>query len=387
MPAQWLDKVTRQGSGNMSCLCTSSNPHCNIMPVVGPLSCRCMSSKLQEMHQQCLSEGAASDASRTQRLVAQCCLASFLSFLSFAASASSSSTTHSNIGNSHFLPSMDLSAALLAAVQGNKLAWVVPWMTHYLRFLADDSFAQSSGALQQLLPQLHSLHTTPMLLPSHPGFGPVELCVRCVLDDHLERVQEMQLNGEPPDASWTEALQEMQGVGGEPGRLSGDSRLMQLCCPTLEAARQALQVICTRRNLSSLDKQMQTCVCSIVRKQKAAVFVLQHLPVALSTRVRLAAANASHIACEKLSFTGRSSLKLQPLSQLLAWQPPDALSLSLQANLLEAPTMDNQAALSKKCCWHLGILCTCCANLNACVLASCTGQCLDQCWVVGQEGR
>ena len=204
-----------------------------------------MTSKLQEMHQQCLAETAASDASRTQRLVAQCCLASFVSFLTFAAAGSTGNSSNSSLGEdtgNQFQPGISLSAALLAAVRNSKTAWVVPWVTQYLRFLSHDSFSQTAQPVQQTLQQLRALHTSQILLPEHPAFGPLQLCLRCVLDTHFEHAQEIELCEVETDDSWQEAVTSMEQVASEAGRLSGDSRYMQLCCPALEHARQALQV-------------------------------------------------------------------------------------------------------------------------------------------------
>ena len=209
---------------------------------------RCMTAKLQQMQQQCLAETAASDASRTQRLVAQCCLASFISFLTFTTAAGSSTGTDSFLdahsSNSHFRPAINLSAALLAAVKTNKLAWVVPWVTHYTQFLGHDSFAHSSSYMQQLLRQLRALHALPMLLPEHPNFGLMQLCLRCVLDDHLEQAQEIEVSEVELEGEWQAAVAQLEQLSAEGGRLSGDSRYMQLCCPALEGAHQALQVSC-----------------------------------------------------------------------------------------------------------------------------------------------
>ena len=205
-----------------------------------------MTAKLQQMQQQCLADSAASDASRTQRLVAQCCLASFISFLTFATAADTNNSTDSFLdadsSNDHFRPALDLSAALLAAVKTNKLAWVVPWVVHCLQFLGRDSFAHSSSYMQQLMRQLQALHVLPMLLPEHPGFGPMQLCLRCVLDDHLEQAQEIEVSETELGEDWQAAVSQLEQLSAEGGRLSGDSRYMQLCCPALESARQALQV-------------------------------------------------------------------------------------------------------------------------------------------------
>lgn len=192
-----------------------------------------------------MTETSASDASQTQRLVAQCCLASFISFFTFTAARSSGSNSFHDDSNtnSQFTPAVDLSAALLAAVVSNKLAWVVPWVTQYLRFLTHDSFTHDSNSVQQLLRQLQDLRTLPMLLPEHPDFGPTQLCLRCALDDQLEQVQEIELQDKAEiDAAWQEAVAALAQQPAEKQRLSGDSRYMQLCCPALEGARQALQV-------------------------------------------------------------------------------------------------------------------------------------------------
>ena len=199
-----------------------------------------MNARLQKMHQSSLQEAAASDRARSERLVSQCCLASFLSFLTFSVHAGSTASD-ANGCHSHFRPATDLNAALFAATLAKSLEWVVPWVVQYVRFASQDFDAQQSCCMQQLLQRLHSIQSCTALLPGCAQFGGVASCLRCVLDDHLEQSADIQRNAGQSDAAWLSALQ-----GWNAADLRGsvsDARYLQLCCPLLEQARQAIQVM------------------------------------------------------------------------------------------------------------------------------------------------
>ena len=199
-----------------------------------------MNARLQKMHHSCLQEAAASDRARSERLVSQCCLASFLSFLTFSVHAGSTASD-SNGCHSHFRPATDLNAALYAAALAKSLEWVVPWVVQYVRFASQDSDAQQSCCIQQLLQRLHSIQSCTALLPGSPQFGGVASCLRCVLDDHLEQSADIERTAGEADAAWLPALQSWNTAD-----LRGsifDARYLQLCCPLLEQARQAIQVM------------------------------------------------------------------------------------------------------------------------------------------------
>ena len=146
-----------------------------------------MSARLQQMQQSALTDTSTSERARSERLVAQCCLASCLSLLTFTVHASS--TSHdTDSSQSQYSPAVDLSGALHAALLSRSLEWVLPWVAHYLRFLGHDPAAHTSCHVQQVLRQLQALHSCSALRPCSSGFGPVALCLRSVLDDHLEQV-------------------------------------------------------------------------------------------------------------------------------------------------------------------------------------------------------
>ena len=197
-----------------------------------------MNARLQKMHQSSLMEAAASDRARSERLVSQCCLASFLSFLTFSVHAGSTASH----ANACFQPPTDLNAALYAAALGKSLEWVVPWVVQYVRFACQDSDAQHSCCIQQLVQQLQSIQSCKALLPGSAQFGPVASCLRCVLDDHLEQSAEIDRTDSEADAAWLSALQDWESTAELQGPVS-DARYLQLCCPLLEQARQAIQVI------------------------------------------------------------------------------------------------------------------------------------------------
>lgn len=200
-----------------------------------------MAARLQQMHESTVSGTTASDRALGERLVSQCCLASFLSFLTFTFT-SSSSLHHGDGGESQYRPAVDLSATLHAALQSSSLEWVLPWITQYLRFLSHDPFAHSSDHIQQVLCKLQSLHRCTALLPQSRAFGPVALCMRCVLDDHLEQVAGVEMLNTVCDEAW-QALVQTWGETADLRRPVLDPRCIQLCCPLLEHARQAVQVM------------------------------------------------------------------------------------------------------------------------------------------------
>ena len=190
-----------------------------------------MTKCLREMHHSSLHEPAASNRARSERLVAQCCLAAFLSFLTFTAHASSGTTEGiGSTASSTFQPIMDLSAALYAGALAKRLEWVVPWVVQYVRFVGQDSEAQQSSSIRQALQRLHSIQSCRVLLPSCSHFGPVASCLRCVLDDMNEDTAWLTALH-----TWEEAAQMLQPIW--------DARYLQLCCPLLEHGRQAIQVL------------------------------------------------------------------------------------------------------------------------------------------------
>lgn len=195
--------------------------------------------RLQQMQQSSLHE--SSDRARSERLVSQCCLASFLSYLTFTVHAGSAASD-GIAGHSHFQPMTDLNAALYAAAVANSLQWVVPWVVQYVRFVSQDCDAQQSTCIQQVLHRLRSIQCCSALLPDCARFGPVALCLRCVLDDHLEHVAAIELDHPKADAAWLSALQDWE-IAADLQRPVVDTRFFHLCCPLLEQARQAIQVI------------------------------------------------------------------------------------------------------------------------------------------------
>ncbi|KAL3158178.1 hypothetical protein ABBQ32_011767 [Trebouxia sp. C0010 RCD-2024] len=199
----------------------------------------CMNARLQRMHQSSLTEAAASDRAKSERLVSQCCLASFLSFFTFSVHAGSPPSDASAC-HAHFQPGTDLSAALYAAALAKSLEWVVPWVVHYVRFASQDSDAEQSCCIQQLLQQLSSIKSCKALLPKSAQFGAVASCLRCVLDDHLEQSAEIERSVSEADAAWLSALQDWESTAQLQGPVL-DARYLHLCCPLLEQARQAIQ--------------------------------------------------------------------------------------------------------------------------------------------------
>ena len=202
-------------------------------------ACRCMNLRLQQMHRSSLHE--SSDRARSERVVSQCCLASFLSYLTFTVHAGSRASD-GNAAHSHFQPITDLNAALYAAAVGNSLQWVVPWVVQYVRFVSQDCNAQQSTCIQQVLHRLLSIQRCKALLPDSARFGPVALCLRCMLDDHLEHVGDVELDDPNADTAWLSALQDWESTA-DLQRPVIDARFLHLCCPLLEQARQAIQVM------------------------------------------------------------------------------------------------------------------------------------------------
>lgn len=208
-----------------------------------------MNARLQRMHQSSLTEAAASDRAKSERLVSQCCLASFLSFFTFSVHAGSPPSDASAC-HAHFQPGTDLSAALYAAALAKSLEWVVPWVVHYVRFASQDSDAEQSCCIQQLLQQLSSIKSCKALLPKSAQFGAVASCLRCVLDDHLEQSAEIERSVSEADAAWLSALQDWESTAQLQGPVL-DARYLHLCCPLLEQARQAIQVKLLDHSLST----------------------------------------------------------------------------------------------------------------------------------------
>lgn len=200
-----------------------------------------MGARLQQMQQATSDEPPASDRARIERLVSQCCLASFLSFLTFTANATSGEGGSGGDSQYQYQPPADLDAALHAALLGGYLEWVLPWVTQYLRFLTHDPCAHSSHRFQQVLLRLRSLHSCKALLPQSAAFGPVALCLRSLLDGHLEQVVQIEIVESALGEAWSAALQFWEETA-DLKRPGLDVRYMQLCCPALEHARQAVQV-------------------------------------------------------------------------------------------------------------------------------------------------
>ena len=200
-----------------------------------------MRARLQQMHQSALTDSATSDRLRSERLVSQCCIASFLSLLTFTGSCGISQP-HDSSSNSHFCPIPELYTALQAALHSNIVEWVVPWIVQYLRFLSHDVDSQHSSQVQQVLGCLRSLQSCAILLPQSAKFGPMALCLRTVLDEHLEQMAEVEIMPEVMlGGDWLKALDSWQAAV-KLSRSVLDVRYMQLCCPLLEHARQAVQV-------------------------------------------------------------------------------------------------------------------------------------------------
>ena len=202
-----------------------------------------MNALLQQMHQSSLHEAAASHRVRSERLVSQCCLASFLSYLTFTLHAGTSPSNSNHGSSSQMQPGTDLKTALHAAAVGNSLEWVIPWVVQYVRFVSQDSAAQQSAYIQQVLQRLLNVQRCKALLTGSPQFGPVAACLRCILDDHLERSAEVEFAEVEveADADWLGALQGWESIA-DLRRSVLDARYLQLCCPLLEQARQAIQV-------------------------------------------------------------------------------------------------------------------------------------------------
>ncbi|KAA6417830.1 MAG: hypothetical protein FRX49_12186 [Trebouxia sp. A1-2] len=201
----------------------------------------CMGARLQQMQQSAVTDATASHRAKSERLVSQCCLASFLSFLTFAVSASSSQhDIGMMIGESQYQPAVDLNAVLHAALLSNSLEWGLPWVVQYLRFLSLDPHACSSENVQQVLHKLESLHRCTVLLPQSAAFGPAALCLRSVLDDHLEQIADIEVTQAASDDAW-QALVKTWSEAADLRQPVVDPRYMQLCCPLLEHARQAVQ--------------------------------------------------------------------------------------------------------------------------------------------------
>ncbi len=231
-----------------------------------------MGARLQQMQQSAVTEATASHRAKSERLVSQCCLASFLSFLSFAVSASSSQHDISMMnGESQYRPAVDLNAVLRAALLSNSLEWGLPWVAQYLRFLSHDPHAYSSEHVQQVLHKLQSLHRCTVLLPHSAAFGPVALCLRSVLDDHLEQIADIEIIEAGSDnawqtlvTTWSEAADLRQPVV--------DPRYMQLCCPLLEHARQAVQVstdaFCKLQQACQPTPRCVVCVVSCMQPHR-----------------------------------------------------------------------------------------------------------------------
>lgn len=86
-----------------------------------------------------------------------------------------------------------------------------------------------------------------MLRPTCASFSPAALCLRCLLDEVLQQLPPAAAGVELPRAGAGEP-DEAAGWGGAAERsaaLEGelDVRFLLLCCPGLEAARQALQQV------------------------------------------------------------------------------------------------------------------------------------------------
>ena len=98
-----------------------------------------------------------------------------------------------------------------------------------------------------------------MLRPCHAAFGPAALCLRCLLDELLQRLP-APAPRQPCCADGVD--DEVDGCAGAAERgvvLEGelDARFLQLCCPGLEAARQALQRVRCLSQRPALVEQVQ----------------------------------------------------------------------------------------------------------------------------------
>jgi hypothetical protein len=253
---------------------------------------RCMTGKLRA-----LTAGEHAGGGLSERMAAVSTLATFLSYLAFSRggafagsgddsdpSSSSGSSSSAAYDGSHPVDAAAALEAALAAPDGAPLAWTVPWVLRYLWFLKWDPEAAQAPYFRRLLRRLAALHGAPELRPAQQQFSLAAFCLRSVLDDFAERMGPDLMptftlgssysegrDGEGASAAGAGALTSSSGAsdsssaaaaavaaegcsaagssgggGSSSGALAGlaavdgllDSRFLNLCCPTLDHARQ-----------------------------------------------------------------------------------------------------------------------------------------------------
>ncbi|KAK9839106.1 hypothetical protein WJX74_009684 [Apatococcus lobatus] len=256
---------------------------------------RCMVAKLKAL----TSAGGASAPSQSamsEKLAMQCALALFISHMHFAERSQPGDTADR------------LPLDVMAALQGDlpAVASALAWVTRLFWFATRDEAAIVSQQMQAIKLTLASLRCQAQLRPSHAGFTTAAFIVRALLDELMPRLGMESSMLLPP----TREADARSGNGGEPGGASRgggdgigavqrklpasearnltfgkgeeanlaaagvssqallrresphgswlmDQRVLQLCCPQLDTARQALQASLKGTSQSSSVKTSQ----------------------------------------------------------------------------------------------------------------------------------
>ncbi|KAK9901211.1 hypothetical protein WJX75_000422 [Coccomyxa subellipsoidea] len=189
----------------------------------------CMQERMQELMAEALAERGSGTAQKCEQALALAILASYLSYLTFGTA-----------GGRRAYQMLDLEGAVRSAAQKGALLWTLPWVNSYLWFLQPPAHTPAPLS-PRLLAQLSQLRAAAALKPSHEAFGPAALCLRCLLDELLERLGPPRPADSSPKPDLLElvpgdALESSLAIENEL-----DARFLLLCTPQLEQARHALQ--------------------------------------------------------------------------------------------------------------------------------------------------
>ncbi|BDA45455.1 hypothetical protein COCOBI_07-2420 [Coccomyxa sp. Obi] len=136
----------------------------------------CMQERMKELLGEALADRGSGTAQKCEQALALATLAAFLSYLTFGTAGG---------GTNHRV--MDVEGEVAAAARKGALLWTLPWVNCYLWFL-QPAAPLAAPLSPHMLTQLSLLRAAAALKPAHESFGPAALCLRCLLDELLERL-------------------------------------------------------------------------------------------------------------------------------------------------------------------------------------------------------